>query len=140
MDHDATASPHREQVVIGVPSWFHGETRFRLSFLILCRVRAYVAMCALGIDKLRQHAAEILLLRRHAEQDSFVAHFPVKNLDIGDSETQFDFSCWVLTGSRVQSESRFARHELAPPRRLELDSQTEHIAIDFTALFMSATN
>jgi hypothetical protein len=43
-------------------------------------------MCALGIDELRQHIAEILLFRRHTEQDTLGAHVPVKSLDIGDGE------------------------------------------------------
>jgi hypothetical protein len=43
------------------------------------------------IDK-TEHPAEILLLWRHAEQDSFAAYVRVKSLDIGDCETRFDFS------------------------------------------------
>ena len=53
-------------------------------------------MCALGIDKLRQHPAEILLLGRHAKQNTLGAHVAVETLDIGDSEAQLDLSCWVL--------------------------------------------
>src|SRR5215831_18032387 len=87
-------------------------------------------MCALGIDKLCQHPAEILLLGRHGEQHPLRAHVSVKSLDIGDSEAQFQFSCWVLLGSRVQRESCLSCHELAPTRRLELYLQTKHIAME----------
>jgi hypothetical protein len=45
-------------------------------------------MFAFGIDELRQHPAEILLLQRHAEQNALGAHVSVKSLDIGDSEAQ----------------------------------------------------
>ena len=58
-------------------------------------------MCALGIHELRQHPAEVLLLGRHAEQNTLGGHISVKGLYIGDSESQFDFSCWVLIRSRV---------------------------------------
>jgi hypothetical protein len=76
-------------------------------------------MCALRIDKLRQHPSEILLLWRHAEKYAFGTHVPIKSLDIGNRETEFDLSCWILLGSRVQSDTSFARRELAPSRRLE---------------------
>src|ERR671931_1492342 len=85
----------------------------RNACLLRC-LRAHAAMCAFGTDKLRQHPAEILLLRRHAEEDAFRGHLTVERLDIGDSETQFDFSRWILFGSRVQRESGLPRHELAP--------------------------
>jgi len=52
-------------------------------------------MCAFGIDELGKHLAEIFLLGRHAEENTLGAHAPAKSLDIGDSETQFDLSCWV---------------------------------------------
>jgi hypothetical protein len=103
-------------------------------------LRAHTAMCALRIDKLRQHPAEILLLGRHAEQNTFSSHVPVENLDIGDGETQFHFSCWVLVGSRVQRESGFARHELAPARRFELKLETQNIAVELNGLPMTDTN
>jgi hypothetical protein len=77
-------------------------------------------MCAFGIDELREHPAEILLLGRHAEKHAFCAHVPVENLDNGNSEAQFDFSRWILVGSRVQRESGFARDKLTPAGRLEL--------------------
>src|SRR5215469_8743630 len=96
----------------------------------LCRLRAHAAMCAFGIDKLRQHPAEILLLRRHAEQNTLGSHVPVKSLDIGDRETQFDFSSRILVGSGMQSEGGFTRRELAPTRRLEFQLQTKHIAME----------
>src|ERR1700757_4681736 len=38
------------------------------------------------VDNLRQHIAEILLFRRHSEQDTLGAHVPVISLDIGDGE------------------------------------------------------
>ena len=82
----------------------------------LHRLCTYAAMCAFGIDELRQHPAEVLLLGWHAEQDSFGAHVPVKSLDIGDCEPQFDLSSRALFGSRVQRESGFARHEFTPTR------------------------
>src|SRR5580693_8406562 len=87
-------------------------------------------MCALGIDELRQHPAEILLLWRHAEQNTLGAHVPVESFYVGDSEPQFDLSSRVLVGSRVQRESGFARHELAPTRRFELKLETEHITVE----------
>ena len=37
-------------------------------------------MCALGIDKLRQYPAEILLLWRDTEEHAFRAHVPVNRL------------------------------------------------------------
>jgi hypothetical protein len=37
-------------------------------------------MCALRIHKLRQHTAEILLLGRHAEHNTFGAHVSVESL------------------------------------------------------------
>src|SRR5580692_2123950 len=87
-------------------------------------------MCAFGIDELREHPAEILLLWRHAEQNTLGAHVAVESLHVGNSEPQFDLSSRVLFGSRVQRESGFARHELAPARRLELDLETEHVAVE----------
>ena len=77
-------------------------------------------MRALGIDKLCQHPAEILLLGRHAEQNTLGAHVAIETLDIGDSETQFDLSCWVLVGSRVQRESGFTCFEFTLARRFKL--------------------
>jgi hypothetical protein len=53
-------------------------------------------MCAFGIDELRQHPTEILVLWRHAEEHAFRAHVSVKGLNISDSEAQFDFSGWIL--------------------------------------------
>src|ERR1700747_1509487 len=88
-----------------IPSGFHGfvlsDGCKRSGFLTLRRLRAHAAMCALGIDKLRQHPAKILLLWRHGEQNALGAHVSVKSLDIGDSESQLDFSRWILVGSRV---------------------------------------
>jgi hypothetical protein len=80
----------------------------------LRRLSAHAAMCALGIDKLRQHPSEILLLWRHGEQNALGGHVLVESLDIGNSKSQFDFSRWILVGSRMQSETSFARRELAP--------------------------
>jgi len=97
-------------------------------------------MRTLGIDKLRQHATEILLLRRHAEQDTFGAHIPVKSLDISDSETQFHFACRIFIGSRVQSQSGLARRELAPTRDSNFTFRPSTSRWNFTALSMSATN
>src|ERR1700746_214187 len=85
----------------------------------LRRLRAHTAMSALGIDKLCQNATKVLLLGRHAEQNTLGAHVAVETLDIGDSESQFDLSCWVLVRSRVQCESGLACHKLAPTRRFE---------------------
>ena len=82
-------------------------------------------MCALGIYKLRQQPAGILLLGRHAEQNILGANLPVGSLDIGDGEAQFDPAGWTLLRSRVQCERGFARHELAPARRLELQLETD---------------
>ena len=87
---------------------------------VLRRLRAHAAVCALGIDKLRQHAAKILFLRRHAEQNPFGAHVPVESLDIRDGEPEFDFSRWILVGTRMQRESGLACYELAPTRLFEL--------------------
>ena len=53
-------------------------------------------MSALGIEELGKHPTEILLLWRHAEEHAFRAFVPVKSLDIGDGETQFDLSSRVL--------------------------------------------
>src|SRR5204862_7486264 len=94
---------------------------------LLRRLCAHAAMCAFGIDELRQHPAEVLLLWRHAEEHALDAHVPVESLDIGDSETQFDLPRWIFVGSRVQRESSFVRHELAPARRFELELEAEHI-------------
>ena len=85
----------------------------------LRRFNADTAMCALGIHKLSQHAAEVLL-RRHAEQNTFSSHAPVESLDIRDGETEFDFSRWILVGTRMQRESGLACYELAPTRLFEL--------------------
>ncbi|HZW96384.1 MAG TPA: hypothetical protein VFF64_25795 [Candidatus Eremiobacteraceae bacterium] len=49
-------------------------------------------MCAFGVDELGKHSTEILRLGRHAEQHALAAHVPVERLDIGNSETQFDFA------------------------------------------------
>ena len=87
---------------------------------VLRRLSAHAAMCALGIDKLRQHPAEILLLGRHAEHNALGAHVPVRSLDIGHGETQLDLSRWILLGSRVQRESGLSSHGLAPTRGFEL--------------------
>ena len=87
-------------------------------------------MCTFGIDELRQHPTEILLLWRHAEEHALGAHLAVESLDIGNSEAQFDFSRWILVGSRVQGEGRFARNELTPTGRLELQRETENIAVE----------
>jgi hypothetical protein len=67
---------------------------------------------------------------RHAEQNALGAHVSVESLHVGDSEHQFDLSCWILVGSRVQRESGFACPELAPAGRLELQSKTKHIAVE----------
>src|SRR5271167_2091577 len=91
-------------------------------------------MCTFGIDELRQHTAEILLLWRHAEEHAFRAHVPVESLHVGDSEPQFDLSSRVLFGSRVQRESGIARHELTPARRFELKLETEHITVEIHCL------
>ena len=80
--------------------------------------------------ELCQYPTEILLLGRHVEQLTLGAQVPVERFDVCNCETQFDFSCWVLVGSRVQRESGFARHELAPSRRLELDLETEHVTVE----------
>src|SRR5215813_13632151 len=40
----------------------------------------------------------------HGEHDALGAHLTIEIFDIGDSETQFDLSCWILIGSRVQGE------------------------------------
>src|SRR5207249_4288189 len=92
------------------------------------------AMCAFGIYKLGQHSPEILLVGRHAEDHTLDAHIAVESLDIGDSETQLDSSGWVLVRSRVQRESSFARHELAPARRFELELEAEHITVELHRL------
>jgi hypothetical protein len=94
------------------------------------RLRTDAAMCAFRINELGQHPAEILLLGRHGEEHTLCAHVPVESLDIGNGETQLDFSRWVFVGSRVQRESGFSRYELAPARRLELEFETEHITIE----------
>jgi len=72
---------------------------------VLCRLRANAEMCPLGIYKLRQNAAEILLLGRHGEQHALGAHVSVKRFDIGNGKAQFDFSRRIFVGSRVQRES-----------------------------------
>jgi hypothetical protein len=87
-------------------------------------------MCAFGIDELRQRPTEILLLWRHAEEHAFRAHVPLESLHVGDSEPQFYLSGRVLFRSRVQRESGFACHELAPAGRLELDLETERVAVE----------
>jgi hypothetical protein len=74
------------------------------SFESLRCLSAHAAMCALGIEKLRQHPTEILLLRRHAEQNALGAHVPVKSLHVGNRKAQFDFSCRIFIGSRVHCE------------------------------------
>jgi len=51
---------------------------------VLRRLRPHAAICALGIDELRKHPAEILFLGRHAEEHTFRTHVPVKSLDIGN--------------------------------------------------------
>src|SRR5262249_16515667 len=101
---------------------------------VLRRLRPYAAMCALGIDKLRQHAAKILLLGSHAEQNAFGAHVAVESLDVSDREAQFDLSCWIFIGSGVQSQSGLARPELPPSQRLEFQLQSEHIAVELHSL------
>src|SRR5579862_8608976 len=87
-------------------------------------------MCAFGINELRQHTAEILLLGCHAKQHDLGAHVSIESLDISDGETQFDLPRWILVGSRVESECRFARGKFTPARRFELHFQTEHIAVE----------
>ena len=109
----------------------------------LRRFRADAAMCALRINELGKHPAEILLLWRHAEEHARGAHVPVEGLHVGNGEPQFDLSSRVLFGSRVQREGGFARHELAPARRLEHSNFTFRPSTsrwNFTALSMSATN
>src|SRR5438552_16121270 len=91
-------------------------------------------MCAFGIDELRQHPAEVLLLWRHAEQHALGAHVQVESLDIVNSATHFDLPRWIFVGSRVQRESSFARHELAPARRFELELEAEHITVELHRL------
>src|ERR1700757_4442421 len=51
----------------------------------------------------------------HGEQNAPCAHVPVECLDICDTETQFDLSCWILPGRRMQREGGFSRREFAPP-------------------------
>src|SRR5262249_49123515 len=65
-----------------------------------------------------------------AEQNALGAHVPVESLHVGNREPQFDLSSRVLFGSRVQRESGFARHELAPTRRLELHLETENVTVE----------
>src|SRR5215813_838518 len=85
-----------------IRNWLRGSrTQINQRWGVSPRLSAHAAMCAFGIDKLRQHAAEILLLGGHAEHNTFGAHVSVESLDIGDSEAQFHFSCWVLVRSRV---------------------------------------
>src|SRR5690242_12339159 len=86
----------------------------------LRRLRTHAAMRTFRIDKLCQYAAEVLLLGRHGEQHALGVHVSVKSLNVGDSETQFDFSCRILVRRRMRSESGLARRELAPTRRFEL--------------------
>jgi hypothetical protein len=43
-------------------------------------------MCALGIDKLCKHPAEILFLGRHAEQNALGADVTVKSLEIAEAK------------------------------------------------------
>jgi hypothetical protein len=83
---------------------------------------------------------KVLLLGRHGKQHAFTAHVSVKSLDIGNSESQFNLPSRILVGSRMESKCGFARYELAPSRRLELQFQTEHIAVELHTLPMSATN
>ena len=64
-----------------------------------------------GGDKLCQHPAEILLPWRHAEEHAFRAHVPVKSLDIGDGETEFDFSLFN-PASRTTAETAPALNRL----------------------------
>src|SRR5438046_10117925 len=97
-------------------------------------------MCAFGIDELRQHPAEVLLLWRHAEEHALGAHVPVESLDIGDSETQCDLPRWIVVGSRVQRESGFARHELAQPGDSNLRWRPSRSRSNSTASSMPETN
>ena len=55
-------------------------------------------MGTLGVDKLRQHAAKILLLRWHAEQNALGTRVPVKGFDIGYGQTPVE-----LPRRRVQA-------------------------------------
>jgi hypothetical protein len=101
----------------------------------LRRLCSYAAMYTFGIYKLRQHSTEILLLGGHGELNALGAHVLVKSLDTGDRETPFDLSCWILVGRWVQRQSGFTRHELAPSRRLELQLETDDIAVELHRRF-----
>lgn len=52
----------------------------------LGRVRSHAAVCAFGVDELRQHSAEILLLGQHTELHTFRVHLAIEGLDIGNLE------------------------------------------------------
>src|SRR5580704_14036930 len=87
-------------------------------------------MCALRINELGQHSSEILLLRRHAEHYASCAHVAVESLHVSNSKPQLDSPGWILSRSRMQREDSLTSYELTPPRRLELESETQHIAVE----------
>jgi hypothetical protein len=88
-------------------------------------------MCAFGIDNCASTPPKSCFLGGMVNRTPLALMSPVKSLDIGDSETQFDFPCRIHIGSRVQSECGLARRELAPSRRFEFDLWTERITMEF---------
>src|SRR5580704_17720199 len=87
-------------------------------------------MCALRINELGQHSSEILLLGRHAEHYASCAHIAVESLHVSNGKPQLDLPGRVLFRSGMQSEGGLTGYELTPPRRLELESETQHIAVE----------
>src|SRR5690348_11882579 len=70
---------------------------------LLRRLSYNTAMCAIGIDRLRQHPAKILLLWGNGEQLALGGHLPVKSLDIGEKSTNSTSLCSGCDAARIAS-------------------------------------
>jgi hypothetical protein len=91
---------------------------------------ADTGMATLGINKLREHATVVLILRRHRELHAFRAHLLVPQLEVGNTESELDFPCGISIGSGMECEGGLSGGELAPFGRLKLEWESNGIAIE----------
>ena len=73
-------------------------------------------MAAFRVHKPRQHPAEILLRRRHAEGDAFRRHLLEKLLQVGDAEAELDGSRGGSSPTPDAGQAWFRRSQIRSSR------------------------
>src|ERR1700691_2378226 len=97
--------------------------------LIICALFAGAALRAFAVEKGREKNA-VLAMGCGDKRKTACFALPMKFLQFVDVETEFRRTGRLLVRGRMQGERDIAGRELAPARRLELERQTERIAIE----------